>query len=325
MTTEEYASAKRTTFNAFYTSPIVIQAMYEALFRLGVSPGATVLEPGCGSGRFMSLAPPGMRFIGIELDSISGRIARALYPEHDIRIENFADTKLPEGSVDAVIGNPPFADLRLPYRGVRIALHDFFFAKSLDALRPGGVLALVTTHFTLDKQNAATREYLAERADFLGAIRLPSDAFKNEGTRVVTDIVFLRRRAEGNEPNHVDPAWLEVEPVDIDGAEIPINRYFLRNPEMVLGTFSRKDRLYDATYSVISNGDLADSLAAAIRRLPAADSPAAATGRTEVHVSFRPPPPQRHVSEVDSLSAKVASSARSAADRLDPSPTAARS
>ena len=138
-----------------------------------------------------------MRFIGVELDSISGRIARALHPDHDIRIENFRDTRLPEGRIDAVIGNVPFADLKLDYRGQKLSLHDFFFAKSVDALKPGGVLALVTTHFTLDKQNAAIREYLASKADFVGAIRLPSDAFKREGTAVVTDIVFLRKRAPG--------------------------------------------------------------------------------------------------------------------------------
>src|SRR5207244_5857886 len=125
-------------------------------------------------------------------DSISGRIAKALYPEHDIRIENFRDTKLPENRIDAVIGNVPFADLKLDYRGQKLSLHDYFFAKSIDALKPGGVLALVTSHFTLDKQNASLREYLAERADFLGAVRLPSEAFQREGTSVVTDIVFLR-------------------------------------------------------------------------------------------------------------------------------------
>src|SRR5262249_7912940 len=157
-------------------------------------------------------------------DSISGRIARALHPGQDIRIESFADTELPEG-VDAVIGNPPFADVRIPYRGMRMPLHDFCFAKSIDALRPGGVLALVTSHFTLDKHNGTTREYLDERADFLGAIRLPSDAFKREGTSVVTDIVFLRRRHPDEEPNHVDQDWLKVEPVAIDDAEIPINCY----------------------------------------------------------------------------------------------------
>ena len=131
------------------------------------------------------------------MDSISGRIAKALHPGQDIRIENFRDTRLPEDRIDAVVGNVPFADLKLDYRGQKLSLHDYFFAKSIDALRPGGVMALVTTHFTLDKQNAAIREYLAEKADFVGAIRLPSDAFKREGTAVVTDIVFLRKRPPG--------------------------------------------------------------------------------------------------------------------------------
>src|SRR5207249_9092021 len=140
---------------------------------------------------FMSLAPHGMRFVGIELDVISGRIARAIHPDQEIRIENFRDTHLPEGSIDGVIGNVPFADLKLEYRGQKLSLHDFFFAKSVDALKPGGVLALVTSHFTLDKQNGALREYLASKADFVGAIRLPSDAFKREGTAVVTDVLFL--------------------------------------------------------------------------------------------------------------------------------------
>ena len=133
---EEYESAKRTTFNAFYTSPTVIRAMHEALGRLGVPREATVLEPGCGSGNFIGHAPRGMRFIGVELDSLSGRIARTLHPGHDIRIENFRDTTLPEGCIDAVIGNVPFADVKLEHRGLRLSLHDFFFAKSIDARNP---------------------------------------------------------------------------------------------------------------------------------------------------------------------------------------------
>ena len=307
LTPEEYGSAKRTTFNAFYTSPIVIRAMHEALARLGVPGDALVLEPGCGVGNFMSQAPGGMRFIGVELDSVSGRIARALHPEADIRIENFRDTKLPEGRLDAVIGNPPFADVKLEYQGQRLALHDFFLAKSLNTLRTDGVLALVTSHFTMDKVNASIREYLAEKADFLGAIRLPSDAFKREGTRVVTDIVFLRRRAPGEPANHVDPAWLQVEPLAIEGEAIPVNRYFLRNPEMVLGTWSRQDRLYDATYSVIGNGDLAEQLRQAIERLPEAqvkqseaerpNPPPPLSRRSPGEGGFVPPPPQRHVAE----------------------------
>jgi N12 class adenine-specific DNA methylase len=286
--------------------------MYEALARLGVSQNGTVLEPGCGTGNFMAAAPEGMRFIGVELHSISGRIARALHPSADIRIESFRDTRLPEGTLDAVIGNPPFADLRLDYHGRKLPLHDFFIAKSLDALKAGGVLALVTSHYTLDKQNAGLRETLAERADFLGAIRLPSDAFKAEGTRVVTDILFLRKRANMQTAQHADPAWLEATPVAIDGADIPINTYFQNHPEMVLGRFSRKDRLYDSTYSVESTGNLAEQLGAAIRRLPAytgawADMPERAptaaaiqndaASRGKGSAAFTPPPLTKHLAE----------------------------
>ena len=151
---QEYDSAKRTTFNAFYTSPTVIAAIHEAIARLGVPASATILEPGCGTGNFMGHGRPGARFIGVEMDSISGRIAKALHPGQDIRIENFRDTRLPEGRIDAVVGNVPFADVKLDYQGQKLSLHDYFFAKSVDALKPGGVMALVTTHFTLDKQNA---------------------------------------------------------------------------------------------------------------------------------------------------------------------------
>ena len=298
LTPEEYASAKRTTFNAFYTSPAVITAMHEALARLGVPSTATVLEPGCGSGNFMSLAPQGMRFIGIELDRISGRIARAIHPGQDIRIENFRDTRLPEGRIDAVIGNVPFADVKLDHRGQRFSLHDFFFAKSIDALKSRGVLALVTSRFTLDKQNASIREYLAERADFLGAIRLPSDAFKREGTAVVTDIVFLRKRAPGEPAHHAAPEWLGVSPLSIEGMEIPINGYFVRHPEMVLGSWSRKDTLYGGEgYSVISNGNLAEQLREAIRRLPEYAPMQASRAQEQPAVAFTPPPPLPHITE----------------------------
>ncbi|HUY87458.1 MAG TPA: DEAD/DEAH box helicase family protein [Pirellulales bacterium] len=297
---EEYDSAKRTTFNAFYTAPVVMAAMHEALSRLGVPATATVLEPGCGIGNFMSQAPSRMRFIGVELDGISGRIARARFPASDIRIENFRDTRLPEGRIDAVIGNVPFADVKLEYGGRKLALHDFFFAKSLDGLKPGGIMALVTSHFTLDKQNAELREHLAAKADFLGAIRLPSDAFSREGTRVVTDIVFLRKRAPGEEPRHADPEWLKTEPFAIEDAEIPINKFFLRHPEMVLGAWSRKDRLYAAGYSLNSNGDLATQLREAIGRLPENVASVAATEpepEKPQAVAFTPPPPLNHITE----------------------------
>lgn len=298
LTPAEYDSAKRTTFNAFYTSPLVIAAIHEAISRLGVPSAALTLEPGCGTGNFMSQAPQGMRFIGVELDSISGRIARTLHPDQDVRIENFRDTRLPEDRIDAVIGNVPFADLKLDYRGQRLSLHDYFFAKSIDALKPGGVLALVTTHFTLDKQNAAIREYLASKADFVGAIRLPSDAFKREGTAVVTDILFLRKRAPGEPAHHVDADWLGVAPLAIEGVEVPINRYFQNHPEMVLGSWTRKDTLYGGEgYSVLGSGDLASQLKQVIDQLPEFTLIEASTLKDEPAPVFTPPPPERHISE----------------------------
>jgi N12 class adenine-specific DNA methylase len=295
---EEYDSAKRTTFNAFYTSGTVIAAIHEAISRLGIPGNATILEPGCGTGNFMSMGKERARFIGVELDSISGRIARLLHSEHDIRIESFRDTKLPEDRIDAVIGNVPFADLKLDYRGQKLSLHDYFFAKSIDALKPGGVLALVTTHFTLDKQNAAIREYLGSKADFVGAIRLPSDAFRREGTAVVTDIVFLRKRAPGEAADHADPQWLGIAPLEIEGVEVPVNRYFLNHPEMVLGDWTRKDTLYGGEgYSVTGNGDLSGQLGDAINRLPEFAPLQPSPIEEELAPAFIPPPPERHINE----------------------------
>ncbi len=296
LTEEEWQSARRTTFNAFYTSSTVIRAMYAALKRLGVPDTALVLEPGCGPGRFPLLAPNGMRFIGVELDSISGRIARVLHPGQDIRIENIRDTRLPE--IDAAIGNVPFADVKLDFHGQRLALHDFCIAKSVEALKPGGVLAVVTSRFTLDKQNAAVRELLASQADFLGALRLPSDAFKREGTAVVTDIVFLRKRAPGGAANHADPEWLGVAPLFENDTNVVVNRYFKNHPEMVLGTWSRKDFLYGKEgFSVTGNGDLAQQLKEAIQRLPEGHVIQSEAERPNPPPAFTPPPPERHITE----------------------------
>ena len=307
---EEYGSAKRTTFSQFFTSPVVMRSMHDALGRLGVQQGAVVLEPGCGVGNFMSHAPAGQRFIGVELDGISGRISRALHPQADIRIENFRDTKLPQ--LDAVIGNVPFANIGLEYQGQKLSLHDFFIAKSVDALKPGGVLAVVTSHYTLDKQNAAARDLLASKADFLGAIRLPCEAFKREGTAVTTDILFLRKRAPGQEPNHADPEWLETSVLGIQGADLPVNRYFCNHHEMVLGDWSREDTLYGGKcFSVISNGDLASQLKEAVGRIAGANQSVAERPNPppSPHVSdtnvvdtpkkpvFTPPPPDRHIAE----------------------------
>src|SRR5207248_745241 len=161
----------------------------------------------------------------------------------------------------------------LDYQGQKLSLHDYFFAKSIDALKPGGVLALVTSHFTLDKQNAAIREYPALKADFVGAIRLPSDAFKREGTAVVTDIVFLRKRDRSEPARHVDPDWLDIAPLEIDGAEVPVNRYFLKHPEMVLGKWSRKDTLYGGgSVSVPRHGALSEQLREAVGLLSGFES-----------------------------------------------------
>ncbi|OWK39469.1 DEAD/DEAH box helicase family protein [Fimbriiglobus ruber] len=304
LTPEEYASVKRTTFSQFFTSPVVMAAMHEGLARLGVAPGATVLEPGAGIGRFMNQGD--YAYIGVELDSITGRIARLLHPKADIRIESVQDTRLPQ--LDAVIGNVPFADVKLEHNGQRFSLHDYCFAKSVDSLKPGGVLALVTSHYTLDKQNTAIREYLADRADFLGAIRLPSDAFKREGTSVVTDIVFMRKRSLDEPPRHVDE-WLKAEPTEIEGRSLPVNEYFNRHPEMVLGTYSGKDSLYGEGYSVLSNGDLAEQLKRAVERLPELKTPsrpdleansAEIPQKSALDTSkgqFVPPPPEKHISE----------------------------
>ncbi len=225
-----------------------------------------------------------------------------------IRIENFRDTKLPDNRIDAVVGNVPFADLKLDHRGQKFALHDYFFAKSVEALKPGGVLALVTSRFTLDKQNGAIREFLAEQADFVGAIRLPSDAFQREGTAVVTDIVFLRKRTPGEPARHVDDAWLDVAPHTIEGADIPVNRYFLNHPEMVLGTYSRKDTLYGGEgFSVVGSGHLANDLQHAVARLPTFDPievTRAMSGSAHQNSAqqnsipaFVPPPAERHLAE----------------------------
>ncbi|WP_437186526.1 DEAD/DEAH box helicase family protein [Planctomicrobium sp. SH668] len=298
LTPDEYDSAKRTTFNAFYTSPTVIGGIYDAIRRLGISDHATILEPGCGIGNFIGHGQPDQRFIGIELDSLSGRIAKAIHPQHDIRIESFRDSKLPEGRIDAVIGNVPFSNLTLDYHGQKFSLHDYFFAKSVDSLKSGGVLALVTSHYTLDKKNAAIREYLAGKADFVGAIRLPSDAFKREGTAVVTDIVFLRKRPPGVAANHVDVDWLSVAPLTIEGREVGINRYFHHHPEMVLGNWTTKDTLYGGEgYSLTSNGDLAQQLGQAIGRLPEFAPIQPSKSEEPAAPVFVPPPPERHIGE----------------------------
>lgn len=267
LTPEDYASALSSTYSAFYTPRLIMRALFLGLKHCGVPDDATVLEPGCGIGRFMGVAPASMAFIGVEHERLSGRICRLLYPQHEIRLEPIQRTGLDQGSVDGVVGNIPFSQEKTAYWGRKLSLHELCMAKSMDALRPGGVLALVVTHYVLDRTGELFRRELDSHAQFLGAIRLPSDAFAAEGTKVVTDLLFLAKRAARLEPSPAQP-WLETAPVMIEGAEMPINRYFLTHPAQVLGTWSRQDRLYGDSYSVVASGVLANQLAQALTRLP---------------------------------------------------------
>lgn len=271
LTEEEYASAKRTTFTAFYTSGLVMQEMHRGLARMGIEGDAIGLEPGCGIGNFIAQAPADIKFIGVEQDSISGRIARLLYPEHDIRVEGFQDTNLVEGSVDFAIGNVPFAEIKLRFDGTRYALHDYFFLKSLEAVRPGGAVAFITSRYTMDKADGTVRRMIAKQADFAGAIRLPETAFRDQGTRVITDIIFLRKKLRGQEER---PSWAKTSwrSTSDDSDLLPgmrINDYFLDNPHMVLGEMSVGQGMYnEASLRVRSDGELAAALHAAIDGLP---------------------------------------------------------
>ena len=296
LTLAEYASAKRSTFNAFYTSPKVMQAMYDGLARMGVlGSGTNVLEPGCGIGNFMGMAPSGMRFIGVEQETLSGHIAQAIYPEHDVRIAPFQKVDLPAGSVDVVIGNVPFSDLSLKWQERKLPLHEYFFAKSLDALREDGILALITSRYTMDKQDPSFREYLAEEADLLGAIRLPKGAFRNEGTEVVTDIIFLTKRAPAKVPNHAAD-WLQTEPLPNQQAHC--NRYFLEHPEMVIGTLAQTRGMYrNHELTVTFPDDFEHRLQNAVARLPqdtyrsSENTPLRANTETPLSNSVRRLPP----------------------------------
>jgi type I restriction-modification system DNA methylase subunit len=190
------------------------------------------------SGRFMGVAPATMAFIGIEQETLSGRICRLLYPQHDIRVAPIQRTQLDPESVDAVVGNVPFAQEKTAYWGRKLSLHEVCIAKSVDALRPGGVLALVVTHSLLDRQQAIFRTLLAQHATFLGAIRLPSDAFAAEGTRVVADLLFLKKDTGGNVRR-----WMDSAPWEHQGVTAAINHYFHAHQDMLLGTITHQDRL----------------------------------------------------------------------------------
>ena len=232
---EEYQAAMESTLTAFYTPPVVIKAMYEVLGRLGFTRG-NILEPSCGVGGFFGLLPESMadsKLHGIEIDPVSGGIARQLYQKADIAVEGFEDTALPDGYFDAVIGNVPFGDFKVNdsrYNAHKFLIHDYFFAKALDKVRAGGVVMFLTSKGTMDKGNPAVRRYIAQRARLLGAIRLPDNTFKaNAGTEVTSDILILQKR---DRIIDAEPDWVYL---DTDENGITMNRYFTEHPEMVLG------------------------------------------------------------------------------------------
>lgn len=235
LTEEEYASARESTLTAFYTPPVVIKAVYSALENMHFRTG-NVLEPSCGIGNFMGLVPESMasaKFYGVELDSISGRIAQQLYQNSSIAVQGFEDTNLPDSFFDAAVGNVPFGQFKVPdkrYDKHNFLIHDYFFARTLDKVRPGGVVAFITSKGTMDKENPAVRKYIAQRADLLGAIRLPNNTFKDAaGTEVTSDIIFLQKR---DRLIDIEPEWVHLA-TNENG--IRMNSYFVSNPEMVLG------------------------------------------------------------------------------------------
>ena len=269
LTDEEYAAARASTLNAHYTSPTVIKAIYEAVGNMGFQTG-NILEPSMGVGNFFGLLPESMqnsRLYGVELDSITGRIARKLYPKADITVAGFETTDRRD-FFDLAVGNVPFGNYKVNdkvYNKLNFSIHDYFFAKTLDQVRPGGVIAFITSRYTMDKQSNEVRKYIAERADLLGAIRLPNNAFKkNAGTEVVSDIIFLQKR---DRPQVIAPDWIHLGQTD-DG--FSVNSYFIDHPEMVLGRFAAESTQYgkqDYTIEPIEGLELSAQLHEAIQNI----------------------------------------------------------
>ena len=266
---EEYAAARASTLNAHYTSPTVIKAIYEAVGNMGFQTG-NILEPSMGVGNFFGMLPESMkssRLYGVELDSITGRIAKQLYPKADITVAGFETTDRKD-FFDLAVGNVPFGQYQVndrAYNRLGFSIHNYFFAKALDQVRPGGVVAFVTSRYTMDAKDSAARKYIAQRADLLGAIRLPNNAFKaNAGTEVVSDIIFLQKR---DRPIDIEPDWVHLGENE-DG--FPVNRYFLDNPEMVLGRQTSESTQYgrqDFTVEPYEDLDLATQLRYAIQNI----------------------------------------------------------
>jgi N12 class adenine-specific DNA methylase/adenine-specific DNA methylase len=261
---DEYTAARASVLTAFYTPTTVISAMYSTLERMGFKRG-NIIDPGCGIGKFFGLVPDSMassKLYGVELDSITGLIAKQLYQKSDITINGFEKTEFPDGFFDLSIGNVPFGGYKLVdhrYDKYNFFIHDYYFAKSLDKVRPGGLIAFITSKGTLDKQNADVRRYIAQRAELLGAVRLPNNTFlSSAGTEVTSDILFLQKR---DRMSYDEPEWITLDKTD-NG--IPVNRYFAENPDMVLGTMEYYENMYggekDTACIPFENADLAKQL-----------------------------------------------------------------
>ena len=269
LTPEEYASARESTLTAFYTPPEVITAIYKAMEQMGFKEG-NLLEPSCGIGNFIGMLPDAMqnsKIYGVELDTISAGIAQQLYQKTTIAAQGFEETNLPDSFFDGVVGNVPFGDFKVSdkrYDKHKFLIHDYFFAKSLDKLRPGGVMALVTSKGTMDKENSTVRKYIAQRAELLGAIRLPNNTFKgNAGTEVVSDILILQKR---DRLIDIEPDWIHL---DTDENGIKMNSYFVQHPEMILGEMKMVSGRFgmEATCVPYENADLAAQLDEAVANI----------------------------------------------------------
>ena len=266
LTPEEYAAARESTLTAFYTPPEVITAIYKAMEKMGFKEG-NLLEPSCGIGNFIGMLPKSMenaKVYGVELDTVSAGIAQQLYQKSSIAAQGFEEVNVPDSFFDGVIGNVPFGDFKVSdkrYDKYNFLIHDYFFAKSLDKLRPGGVLALVTSKGTMDKDNPSVRKYIAQRAELLGAIRLPNDTFKgNAGTEVVSDILILQKR---DRLIDIEPDWVYL---DTDENGIKMNSYFVQHPEMILGEMKMVSGRFgpEATCEAFENADLGELLNEAV-------------------------------------------------------------
>ena len=268
---DEYAAARASSLTAFYTSPVIIGAMYQALSQMGFRQG-NILEPSCGVGNFIGMLPDSMadsKVYGVEIDSISGRIAQQLYQNSSIAVNGFEKVQMPDSFFDVAIGNVPFGDFKVrdkKYDKNHWLIHDYFFGKTLDKVRPGGVIAFIISKGTLDKENSAVRKYLAQRADLIGAIRLPNNAFKaNARTEVTSDIIFLQKR---DRMTDIEPDWVHL---DTDENGIRMNRYFVQHPEMVLGDMVMESTRFgmDSTCRSYEDADLSELLSEAVQNLHA--------------------------------------------------------